>query len=180
MKLLLPCLLLLGASVPLEWHASPDSRTEGYRLVWGSQSGSYDHSLDVGDVTCWDLSDLAPGPNFIACLAYGHGFYDKMLISDPSNEVAIELKPHPPQNTRISGPGFATVEVSWQPSMPDIIGYRVYKSLSAVGPMLPVLGTTTTSAIVPGLLIGETTWFYVIAVNQFGDSPPSEIIPYTP
>lgn len=91
MNLFLSILALLSVAVPLQWTASPDDRATGYVLAWGSASRVYDHSLDVGNVTRWDLDGLSSETNYVSCYAYGGGD----LRSDFCNELIIAI-PKPP------------------------------------------------------------------------------------
>lgn len=169
-------ILLICFVLPLQWTASPDPRATGYVLVWGSESRVYDHSIDVGNVTCFDLDGLSVGTNYVSCYARG----DAGLISDFCNELIIQ-KPFPPQNTRIKNPEFQTVLASWDPSpTPDVFAYRIYQSLDTADNFQPVVGTSNTNVIIPGIVLGHTNWFYGTAVNAFGESDPCLPVEYIP
>jgi hypothetical protein len=43
----------------------------GYRIYYGRSSGTYDHSIDVGNVTIYTLTGLTPGQTYyVAAVAY--------------------------------------------------------------------------------------------------------------
>lgn len=72
MTLLLLALVLRAESgrVMLSWDAPEDAAlVAGYRVYWGSATGTYSQSLDVGNVTSAHVP-LAPGVYFFAVTAY--------------------------------------------------------------------------------------------------------------
>jgi sulfur relay (sulfurtransferase) complex TusBCD TusD component (DsrE family) len=90
-------LLLFGAwdltaqstpSVTLAWSASPDPSVAGYTLYYGTNSGVYPNSLNVGSQTSATLTGLQAGTTYyITVVAYnGAG-----LESTPSNEVGYQV-----------------------------------------------------------------------------------------
>ena len=62
-------LFLLGAlslaqaaqSVSLAWNADPPSTFAGYDLHYGTSSGNYSNTIDVGNTTTATVSNLTPG-----------------------------------------------------------------------------------------------------------------------
>jgi hypothetical protein len=73
------------ASVALAWDASPDSAVAGYRLYYGTESGSYSNSVMVGVATQATITGLLEGVTYyFACVAYD----DAGAESDFSNEVS--------------------------------------------------------------------------------------------
>jgi hypothetical protein len=93
-RLLFLCALLLAGAcclhaeeVTLEWKPSPDPRTSGYILLYGTTSGAYDQSSDVGGATSAIVSGLAEGQTYyFAVYAYG----GSSLQSELSNEVVYQ------------------------------------------------------------------------------------------
>jgi hypothetical protein len=80
----------LGAAptVSLGWKLSPDPRALGYTVLYGTATGSYSQSIDVGNVSQTVVSGLAPGTTYyFAVFAYGA----MSLTSPPSNEVAYQV-----------------------------------------------------------------------------------------
>jgi hypothetical protein len=41
------------ASLTLEWNPNPETDIAGYIVYWGTESGVYPDSVDVGDQTSW-------------------------------------------------------------------------------------------------------------------------------
>jgi hypothetical protein len=74
-------------SLSLLWKASPDPRTTGYVLVYGSASGVYNQSTNVGNITEATVSGLQEGRTYyFAVFACG----GDSLQSELSNEVSYQ------------------------------------------------------------------------------------------
>lgn len=72
--------------VNLQWDPSPSTDVVGYRIYYGSASGSYDFVVDVGDVLTYDLNAGFPNDDtwrYFAITAYDYEGHE----SDYSNEV---------------------------------------------------------------------------------------------
>ena len=77
---------LLNNSVTLQWDANTDFII-GYRLYWGFLSRVYIFSVDVGNVTEFEIENLEIGKYYFAVTAY-NGFTE----SNFSNEVSCEIE----------------------------------------------------------------------------------------
>lgn len=89
-----------GAQIKLAWDppianvdGSPLNDLGGYKIHWGTSSGTYGDSVDVGNVTDYMLTDLIEGQTyFIAVIAYDNVVPPEE--SDYSNEVtAVAANP---------------------------------------------------------------------------------------
>ena len=87
-------LLLVGSlqeaqaagSVTLAWNPSVSPGIAGYRLYYGTTSGSYPQVLDVGNTTTATLSGLTPGQTYhIVVTSYDTAGIESL----PSNEVTF-------------------------------------------------------------------------------------------
>jgi hypothetical protein len=74
-----------GGDVTLAWNLNPEIDLAGYIIFWGPDSSSYTDDLDVGLVTSYTLSDLAPETHYFADLAHNNVGY----LSAFSNEVSL-------------------------------------------------------------------------------------------
>jgi hypothetical protein len=70
----------------LTWEAAASTAVTGYRIHWGTASGVYTSSLDVGNATSVSVGDFAEGTEYyVAITAYG----DAGQQSEYSDEVAF-------------------------------------------------------------------------------------------
>lgn len=128
--LLLP-ILAQGATrqVTLAWDASPDPAVIGYKLHYGTTSGAYGTTLDVGTNTSATISGLTAGTNFyFVVTAYSVAALD----SAPTNELLYTTPPLVPPSVSIMSPvsgvqinGPISVNIDAQTSDPDGILSRV-------------------------------------------------------
>lgn len=95
-------LLLAGtaaqaAQVTLRWNASLEENITGYVVHFGTRSGQYDQSIDVGKAQRVTISDLEPGRTYyFAATAYdSYGF-----SSDAGAELAFSV---PAGNATLQG-----------------------------------------------------------------------------
>ena len=81
--LLIPCTLYLipatspaagAAPVSFAWDKNPEPNITGYKMHYGTTSGNYDHSVDVGNYTSCTISGLEEGTTYyFAATAYVSG-----------------------------------------------------------------------------------------------------------
>lgn len=64
-----------GGTATLQWTAAADPRVVGYRVYWGTSSGSYQQSAQAGNVTSYFISNLPAGRTyyFAATAVDGNG-----------------------------------------------------------------------------------------------------------
>jgi hypothetical protein len=80
-----------AATVTLVWDPNTESNLAGYLLSYGTASGQYTTTIDVGNVTTYHFEEPNPSVRYyLALRAYG----DEGLISPYSNEVVTT--PNPP------------------------------------------------------------------------------------
>lgn len=106
-----------GADVKLSWDPNSETDLAGYNIYWGSTSGNYSNSVDVGNVTTYQLIGLDEGQSVFAVTAYDINANE----SDFSDEVCAVLDTIPP--TAISNLRKSGWWLKWtMPTDPDIIG----------------------------------------------------------
>jgi chitinase len=60
-----------AASVDLEWNPNTEPELAGYKVYWGTSSGNYTYSKDVGITTAWTATGLDEGKTYyFAATAY--------------------------------------------------------------------------------------------------------------
>ena len=110
-----------SAQVTLQWDPNPEAELAGYRVYYGTSSGNYSHSLDVGKTTTCTVTNLQDGtPYYFAATAYD----TDLAESDFSAEVvygrgggcAFSISP----GSQTIGPpgGAGTVSLSAGPGCP--------------------------------------------------------------
>ncbi len=77
-----------AAPLTLAWDPNPEPNITGYRLSFGTTSGQYTTTIDVGNITTYTLTSLLPGTYYFALQAY-----NAAGTSPYSNEVSITLLP---------------------------------------------------------------------------------------
>jgi len=75
---------LLAAQVTLQWDGNPEPDITGYKVHYGTSSGSYDQKINVGKNTTADISSLAEGTTYYFTVTA----YTTASESDYSNEVS--------------------------------------------------------------------------------------------
>ncbi len=77
------------ASVSLAWNPSSDPGTVGYKLYYGTSSGNYTGSVNVGGATTTTLPALKPGATYYFVVTAYNAFGIESL---PSNETSYHDK----------------------------------------------------------------------------------------
>ena len=88
----IPAVARAASDVALAWDANTESDLAGYKIYWGTVSGTYTNSVDVGNVTTYTVKGLPDGKVFFAATAYDGA----KLESGYSNEVSVTLDSTPP------------------------------------------------------------------------------------
>ena len=74
-----------GGTIKLAWDSNTAPDVAGYKIYYGTASGTYDHAIDVGNVTTYMLTGLMQGQTyFIVTTAYNTSGNE----SGYSNEVS--------------------------------------------------------------------------------------------
>jgi hypothetical protein len=72
-------------TVNLAWDASTDSTVTGYFLKWGTRSGDWSQTVNVGKVTTYTVNGLVPDQKYYFVVT---SYNANSLVSAPSNEVS--------------------------------------------------------------------------------------------
>jgi hypothetical protein len=159
---------LEGGSVDLNWGSV--SGAIGYKLYWGTNSGSYTNYEDVGNVTSYTTEGLTNDVlYYFNFTSYGSG----MAETDYYGEVEIiptdEEPPDPPIGFTATSSD-REVELSWDANPDDTESYEIYYGVNAGGPYgySENIGSDT-AVIIAGLTNGTTYYFRVRAVDAYGN-----------
>ena len=73
-----------AAQVTLAWDPNTQPEVTGYKIYWGTSSGTYTNSVDVGNVTTYTVCGLNLGSYYFSVTAYdndGHeSTYSNVVI----------------------------------------------------------------------------------------------------
>ena len=75
----------MAGSLLLSWGAIQDSRLAGYKIKYGTASGSYTQSADVGNKTSYTLQSLTEGTRYYVVVV---GYDSNRVEGAPSTEVS--------------------------------------------------------------------------------------------
>jgi hypothetical protein len=97
--------LLRASDVTLAWDANTETDLKGYKVYYGSASGSYSETIDVGNVTTYTVPNLEVGIYFFAVTAYNasgleSGFSNEVFKVIPSQTFYY---PHLPFSSSTEG-----------------------------------------------------------------------------
>ena len=86
---------VVGGTLSLEWDApttnedgTPFTDLAGYKLYYGTASGVYDRSVDVGNVTAYDLTNLTKGQVYYLVVTAYNGSNTESVYSNEINGAA--------------------------------------------------------------------------------------------
>src|SRR3989442_5140630 len=83
-----------AAQVALAWDANTDPDLAGYKLYYGLSSGSYQSSVDVGNLTSYTLSGLLDGRiYYFAATAYNLNLNESGFSNEVSKAIADVTPP---------------------------------------------------------------------------------------
>ncbi len=168
-----------AADVALEWDANSEPDLAGYRLHWGTTSGTYTAVKDVGKSTTALATDLLPGGTYyFAVVAYN----TEQLVSLYSNEVIYTVPPASVVLSYNSGQRkFTWTDSVPAPAPPLLPNTYIFEQADSSGNFTITrnTGTIKEEPLPAGLLSGVYT-FRVTAVDPFGAKlAPSNIINVT-
>lgn len=124
-------------SITLGWDLDADPQITGYRLYYGTASGSYTQSLDVGDLNTVTLLSLAGGNTYYAVVtSYNTAGAESLPSDEVSFNVATNSVPMvslaSPGST-INGPATITLSASASADNASIIRVEFYAGSSKLG-----------------------------------------------
>jgi len=77
-----------SGTATLRWNLSPGPNLAGYRVHFGTASGAYGWSIDVGNVSTYQVTGLARGfTYFFALTAYNRGGHESGFSNEASKSI---------------------------------------------------------------------------------------------
>ncbi len=162
-----------GGALFASWRPNREPDVAGYRLWWGTQSGSYTDSVDLPCVPFRRIEGLTNGTRYYAAVAAfdsaGH------LGGRSAEQSAI------PGEVPLAPEGFAAwparggMKLSWRANTElDLAGYNLYRATVSGGPYdrlntAPVTDTTFRDS---GLASGIAYYYVCAAVDTTGNEGP--------
>ncbi len=98
---LIPCTLYLipsitnAAQLTLTWDKNPEPDIAGYKVHYGTSSGNYDHSVDVGNQTSCTISGIEPDQAYY----FAATAYNEIEESPFSEEIVYSVSSEPDPST---------------------------------------------------------------------------------
>jgi hypothetical protein len=98
---------LYGARLTLAWDINGDSLTKGYKVYYGTKSGTYDTAVDVGNQTQYEADNLKPATiYFLAATAYdadgNESSFSEEIAANTQSDPVIPNTPPDSDNDGIS------------------------------------------------------------------------------
>lgn len=162
-------------SVGLSWNSVSDA--DGYKVKYGTTSGTYTTTVDVGNLTQHSVNDLTNGLTYYFIVtAYNSGGE-----SGNSNEVSATPQIPPPASPVLDAPvaGNAEIDLTWD-AVGTAVGYKVkYGTVTGDYTNIEDVGDVTGYTI-PALTNGTTYYVVISAYNAGGESGNSNEVSATP
>ena len=170
---LVACLLGTASALQaatVQWNPNPESDIAGYKLSYGTQTGVYTTSIDVGNVTTWNLT-LTPGTRyFVVIQAYNTGG----LYSAYSAEVIYDAPPAPTPTLTSLSPSSGTIATAVTISGSNFGASKGTSTVTFNGTAATPTSWSASSIVVP-VPAGATTGNVVVTVGGLA----SNALPYT-
>jgi hypothetical protein len=164
--------------------ASLDGAAVGYLLQRRTAEGDWEDLavLPVG-TTQWDDTTVQPGVAYAYRLQVLDAAGNDSDFATTLNDVrSLPLRPTPPTLSAITPLGADSLRLTWSPAAgSEQATYRIEQSNTAAGPFTPVASVSSEAAgyTVTGLNAGATYVYRIIALNETGESAPSNTMAAT-
>lgn len=165
-----------ASSLLISWNANTEKDLNGYKVYYGTKSGTYGAPLTLGKVTSCSLANVLPGKTYyIAVTAY-----DTSGNESPSSPEVSAFIPAAISLTSPLGGAFlsSTPKFAWSGS--GFVSYKVYVSPGGRSYTRIYSGTGTSctmsstfwSLLVPS---GTTVYWYVEGTSASGTASTSAL-----
>jgi hypothetical protein len=152
----------IGGTLEATWQENTESDLAGYRLYWGTASGVYTDSLEVGRVSHQPITGLANGTRYyLTIVALDSAGYESGTAPEQSAIPSLV----PPSPGGVSAlPFLGGMALAWlQNTELDLAGYNVYRSTSSGSGYAKVNGTLVADTTFRDSgLVSDTMYYYVV------------------
>ncbi|HEU0006060.1 MAG TPA: fibronectin type III domain-containing protein [Terriglobia bacterium] len=166
---------VMAGSLLLSWGAIPDSRLAGYKIKYGTASGSYTQSVDVGNKTSHTLQSLTEGTRYYVVIVG----YDSNRVE---GAASVEVSGSVLGASSISSSSLTTnsAVVTWQTNKPADTQVE-YGTTTAYGSVTTLNGALVTShsQALTNLQPATTYQFRVRSKDEGGSSLVSANFSFT-
>ncbi|WNR45243.1 fibronectin type III domain-containing protein [Paenibacillus roseipurpureus] len=156
------------AQVGLSWSAV--SGATGYKVKYGTASGSYSTTVSVGNVTSYTVSSLTNGTTYYFVVTATNSTVESAYSNEKNAVPNVGLPAAPVQNSAV--PGNTKVDLSWG-AVTGATGYKIKYGTTSGSYSTTITAGNVTSYSVTGLTNGTTYYFVVTATNSAGESASS-------
>ena len=165
--------------VRLTWK--PPASGDAYAIYdWPAQDSSKFARVDTASGSDYMVKPLTNGTKYCFVIVRGR------LPYVVSNTVSATPAARPGAPIELTAkPGNSQVTLSWTAPASDggsqVSGYNVFEGTTAdLSGSAPVTNVTGTTVTLPALINGTTYYFWVTAVNEIGEGPPSNEVSAVP
>ncbi|MEW5977323.1 MAG: malectin domain-containing carbohydrate-binding protein [Acidobacteriota bacterium] len=153
-----------AGSLTVSWDPVTSPNLGGYKIRYGTSTGSYTQTVDVGSASRWTIPSLQEGATYyLRVLAYD----SNGLAGTPSEEVSSPVLAV--SSAAVASVSGTSATVTWQTNKPadSRVEYGVTSSYGMTTPLDPNLATNHSQEL-GGLLPGTTYHFRVVSVDEGG------------
>jgi hypothetical protein len=165
-----------GGALDAAWLPSLHPDLAGYKLFWGTASGTYTDSLTLGRVTSCRISGLQNGTRYYATISAFDSLGHEGGRAPEQSAVpgAIPLAP----SGLVAFPFYFGMRLTWlRNTERDLAGYNLYRSTTSGSNYLKLnTSVIPDTAYRDSSLLSDTTYYYVVTAvdtsrNESGYSP---------
>jgi hypothetical protein len=165
----------------LAWDPSTSTELAGYRLFWGTTSGQYTTTIDVGNVTTYTVPGLTAGTYYFAVAAYGSAG-ESSTYSNEVSAIITSGDTQPPSISAVAansiGASSATVVWATDEAADSQVEYGITSSYGN-STTLNATMVTSHSQSLSGLASGTTYYFRVKSKDAAGNLAVSSGFTFT-
>lgn len=161
-------------------NGTPLTDLAGYKVYYGTASGAYTQSADVGKVTSYKISNLPNATYFFAVTAYNTAQTESAYSNEVSKSIVNDVTGPVISGVYASKTGPDTVTVNWMTDEPSTTQIQ-YGMTTAYGYATPLDAAMTANHIqtIAGLSPSTTYHYRVVSKDSAGNTTTSPDFSFT-